>query len=37
MRKSRSTQNAPTIFEPLEGRQMMAAGDLDQTFGVGGK
>jgi uncharacterized delta-60 repeat protein len=26
-----------SIFEPLEGRRMMAAGDLDLTFGTGGK
>lgn len=26
-----------SIFEPLESRQMMSAGDLDPTFGVGGK
>src|SRR5687768_18159416 len=33
----RTKSNASMNLEPLEGRQMMAAGDLDLAFGNGGK
>jgi uncharacterized delta-60 repeat protein len=37
MRHARTNRNSNAIFEPLENRQMMAAGDLDPTFGAGGR
>jgi uncharacterized delta-60 repeat protein len=41
-RRYRNTDRRPRThripaFEPLEGRQLMAAGDLDPSFGAGGK
>ena len=37
MKRKRNTRTASMKLESLEGRQMMSAGDLDATFGVGGK
>ena len=37
MKREQNRANASMHLEPLEGRQMMAAGDLDLTFGNGGK
>ena len=37
MKRKRTNPNASLYLEPLEGRQMMAAGDLDLTFGAAGK
>jgi uncharacterized delta-60 repeat protein len=37
MNRDRANRHVATCFEPLEDRRMFAAGDLDPTFGVGGK
>jgi uncharacterized delta-60 repeat protein len=37
MTRPRANRSEARFFEPLEARRMMAAGDLDSTFGVGGK
>jgi uncharacterized delta-60 repeat protein len=36
-RTNRTNQTSASMFERLESRQLMSAGDLDPTFGVGGK